>query len=416
MTADTAGFAERAGIDNGPVRLDSYRSHDQYARERDLLFRRAWLLLGRVEEVAAPGDYVVKDVEICGASILISHGKDGTIRAFHNVCPHRANQVVWDRKGSASVFMCRYHNWTFNSDGSSRGVPDESMFVGLDRKACSLSSVHLAIWEGWMFVNLADEPEVGLDEYLGGFQHHLSGLTYPYADSPVVIETILECNWKVVSDAFSEAYHIPAIHPASLKPMFSNRHNMFGRLLDARFFGPHKTASMFGNPEYLPSPVQAVEILAYDPRHVAPDHAQALGELAAHPAVNPTKQACWSMDVNALFPNTHIDVNPGGFFVHQFWPMGPRRTRHEARFYVRKPDTVRERFVQEHMIAHAVDIILEDLSNVERTQRGIDSRGTDSMQLSESEILIRHGLDHMDRWTSGLSVRDALAESGGARS
>jgi 7-keto-8-aminopelargonate synthetase-like enzyme len=116
------------------------------------------------------------------------------------------------------------------------------------------------------------------------------------------------------------------------------------------------------------------------------------------------------MDVNYVFPNTHLDANPLGFFTHQFWPISVNETRHEARFYVGKPLSVRERFAIEHRMAHAVDIVLEDLSNVERTQRGVNSRGTDYMQLSESEALIQHAAEHIRRWTQAGTIAEAMAE------
>lgn len=398
LRAHPFGSADHGALSEGPVSLEPYRSAEFFELERERVFGRAWLLVGRVEEVAKPGDYLVKQVEIASASILIARGSDGELRAFHNVCPHRANQLVWDNAGSTKVFVCPYHSWSFGNDGALRGVPDREMFPGLNKDECHLTRVALETWDGWIFINLAAQPEMSLDTFLGSFKSYFEGVHYINADRPVTIETRLKCNWKVVMDAFAEAYHIPTLHQATLKTMFANSDNAYGRPLQTSFHGPHAVNSMFGNPDYVPQSKQVLEQLVYDPSHVAPDHAADIAAFMAHRSVNPTKTRSWSMDVNYIFPNTHIDANVNGFFVHQFWPISVNETRHEARFYLRTPRNIRERLAQEHMIAHSVDIILEDVSNVERTQRGINSRATSGMHISQSEVLIRHSLGWIRAW------------------
>jgi hypothetical protein len=165
---------------------------------------------------------------------------------------------------------------------------------------------------------------------------------------------------------------------------------------------------MYGNPEHRPTEQQKIEKIAYDRSNFTQEHIAAIQRFRQHTAVNPTRSDSWAMDKNHIFPNTHIDVGPKGFWTHQFWPISVGETRHEARFWLRKASTIRQRFSQEYNIAHAVDIILEDLSNVERTQLGINSRGTDTMQLSDSEVLIRRSLDNVERWATAKTVADAM--------
>lgn len=392
------GHDEALSNERASVSLEPYRSNEIFELERQRLFGRAWLLVGRVEEITAAGDYVVKPIEILETEAIVVRGKDGTIRAFHNVCPHRGNQVVWEERGSASVFVCRYHNWSFSNDGSLRGIPDQASFGGIDKASCGLPPIHIEIWEGWIFLNFADEPPMSLAEFLGPVQHLFGGLDYTHAAEPVVIRTELQCNWKIVADAFAEAYHIPAIHSLSLKPRFASQDNPFGRPLHMQMHGLHGVNSMFGNGSYQPGEHQPVERMAFDPSHRSDAMTQAALRFNAHPAVNPTKTKDWAMDVNYLFPNTHLDTNSSGFFTHQFWPLAQGRTRHETRFYVGRPTNMRERLAIEHRMALAVDVILEDLSNVERTQKGINSRGTVAMRLSNSEALIRHSNAEITRW------------------
>src|SRR3546814_20139178 len=98
-----------------------------------------------------------------------------SIKAFHNVCSHRSNTLVLDDEGTASRFVCRYHNWTYRNDGALAGVPDERNFFGIDQSCFGLTPIAAEVWDGWIFVNLQPEPEVGLAEFLGDFGAKIGG-------------------------------------------------------------------------------------------------------------------------------------------------------------------------------------------------------------------------------------------------
>jgi phenylpropionate dioxygenase-like ring-hydroxylating dioxygenase large terminal subunit len=404
---------QSAGMSTDPVPMEPYRSTEHYALEQERIFRRCWLMVARAEEIPSTGDFVKKEIEVCGTSALLVRNKDGSIRAFHNVCSHRGNQVVLANSGNATRFVCRYHNWTYANDGRLIGVPDERSFFDLDKSRCGLSPIACEVWEGWIFINLAPTPEVTLAEYLGSFGHFLSGIEYQFAAHPLIVQANLDCNWKVVSDAFSESYHIPAIHPATIGATFSSRDNPFAHVLDTQFFGPHRFVSMYGNSGYRPDESHRVEILAFG----APESGSVIAAAAEggavrfleHPSINPTRSRDWAMDVNHLWPNTHIDTGPGGFWTHQFWPTAYNRTRHEVRFYAPPAATARQRFQQEVYMTRVIEILLEDLSNVARVQRGLESRGKDYMQIQDNEVLIRHQSEQVAKWVAAKSVREALA-------
>jgi phenylpropionate dioxygenase-like ring-hydroxylating dioxygenase large terminal subunit len=404
-------FTVSAGLGTGPVPLDPYRSASFYEAERERVFGRAWLMLARREEIASPGDFVVKSIPSCGVSAIITHGKDGRIRAFHNSCSHRGSEVVAAHHGNRALFVCPYHNWTYANDGRLVGIPDEASFFGIDKSNCGLSPIACDLWEGWIFVNLQPEPEVPLATFLGSFAQHLTGIQYLAADNPVILTADLDANWKVVADAFIETYHIPVIHPRTIGTTFSSKLNPCARLLGAQLYGSHRAVSMYGNPNYVADPRNHVERLATTAAGsvIAAATREGAGDFLAHPSVNPTRSGNWSMDVNHLFPHTHIDCGPGGFWTHQFWPVSPNRSRYEARFYVPKAQTIRERFQQELYIGRVVEVVLEDLSNVARTQRGIDSSGKKFMQLQDSEVGIRHSLEQIIKWINAETVVEALA-------
>jgi Rieske 2Fe-2S family protein len=106
---------------------------------------------------------------VCRTSILLVRGQDGNIRAFHSMCSHRGNSVVWDAKGSCKAFACKFNSWTYGLDGALRNVPDEKNFFGLKKKALGLTPVAVDTWEGVVFVNVDPHPSETLCEYLGEF-------------------------------------------------------------------------------------------------------------------------------------------------------------------------------------------------------------------------------------------------------
>ena len=406
-------LTEDAGLGTGPVPLDPYRTQAFFELERDRIFRRAWLILGRAEEIPAPGDYFVKPVDPCGVSALVTRDKTGRIQAFHNSCSHRGSAVVPDNTGNRTRFVCPYHKWTYGIDGRLVGIVDEGNFFDVDKARCGLKKIATEVWEGWIFVNLQPEPEVSLERFLGDFRDHFTGFHYQGVDTPVVFTADLDANWKVVSDAFIESYHIPAIHPETLGDTFANRNNPHSRILSAKVMGPHRHVSMFGNPEFSLDPAQKAQALAFAERPAGSVIAAASKKEAidflAHPAINPTGSPDWSMDVNQIFPHTQIDCGPGGFWVHQFWPKSPNTSRYEGRFYMRRAESMRERYQQELYISRVIEVILEDLVNVGRTQLGIDSGGQTHMQLQDSEVGIRHSVEACLRWAEAETVEKALA-------
>jgi phenylpropionate dioxygenase-like ring-hydroxylating dioxygenase large terminal subunit len=410
---ERGALTTEAGLSTAPVPLDPYRTQSFFELERDRIFRRAWLMACRVEEIAEPGDYVLKRIDPCNVSALITRSRGGKIQAFHNSCSHRGSAIVSTPSGNQPRFICPYHNWTYGTDGRLLAMTDGDNFFDVDKASCGLKPIATDIWEGWVFVNLAPVPEVSLSDFLGSFKDHFGGVHYQGAATPVVFTADLDANWKVVSDAFIETYHIPFIHPETIGTTFASRLNPFARLLSAKLLGPHRAVSMFGNADYTMNPDNRVEALAYSAGAtgsvIAAASIEGARDYLAHPAINPTRDTHWSMDVNHIFPHTQIDCGPGGFWTHQFWPVSANSSRYEGRFYMDRAATMRQRFQQELYIGRVAEVVLEDLSNVARTQRGIDSGGQSHMQLQDSEIAVRHSVEQVIRWTEAATVAEALA-------
>jgi len=192
-----------------PARL--YGDPDAWARERVGVFGRAWLFLGHEAEAAGPGDWIATD--LAGHRLLMIRGGDGTLRAFHNVCRHRAGPLVQGASGRCEGEMvCAYHGWRYALDGRLRAATGFGAVDGFDPRDFGLLAVRLETWRGLVFVNL-DAGAAPLADHVAPLEALLAarGLTLA---APALRRTHdLACDWKVYAENYLEGYHIGAVHP-----------------------------------------------------------------------------------------------------------------------------------------------------------------------------------------------------------
>lgn len=238
-------------VDNGPlireidfapfrmrVSTERYRCPDYAKAERERLWLRVWQVAGRADEISAPGDWM--EYRLFDQSWLVVRGRDGRVRGFVNACRHRGNAFC-EGRGHAARFTCPYHNWTYGLDGALLAVakPDfdgpTQDFVGAKEE---LGLVELPVEEfaGFIFLN-PDPAAAPLADYLG----EIAGLLAPYRLEEMVAVGLnrrepLDCNWKVVMDAFQEGYHIQAVHPELIPAMDESRERY-------AFFADHSVAT-----------------------------------------------------------------------------------------------------------------------------------------------------------------------------
>jgi phenylpropionate dioxygenase-like ring-hydroxylating dioxygenase large terminal subunit len=401
-------YTEALGLDTRPVSTLPYSSREYFELEREKIFKRAWLCVGRVEQLPASGSYFVEELEFASTSALVTRLNTGAVRAFHNVCSHRSNRIVHDAAGTASRLICRYHNWTYRNDGALIGVPDEANFFGLDKSRCGLKAIACDLWDGWIFINLQPEPEVTLEEFLGALGEEHRGLPYPNAATPIRFSATLRTNWKVIADAFAESYHIPAIHPKTIDPMMRNPTNPAQRPSGAWAWGPHHAYATVGNPTYAPDERSNVERLACaGGQKFFLDEGAAAG--ASHPALNLARSAEWASDNTCIFPNFQITRMSFQFVAFRFVPISYNETRWISSFYLPEATEVQTRLQQEYYIARNFDILLEDVGNAESAQIGLESGVMQTMQLQDGEVMIRHALHHIQKWVDSPTVKIALS-------
>ncbi|NNL85919.1 MAG: aromatic ring-hydroxylating dioxygenase subunit alpha [Myxococcales bacterium] len=379
-----------------PVPTEPCTSPEVYAREVERVFRRVWLCMGRAEEIAEVGSYKLKRLDFASTDVLLIRGKDHEIRAFHNTCSHRGNNVVtpegsWDQWGRKKVFTCRFHAWSYDTEGRLAGVQDEKRFPPCFQKEQNgLTEIHCDSWQGFVFVNLAEKPAQPLDEFLGAMGEHFAGYPYHELSHNFTYHTVLNCNWKIGVDAFSEAYHVNTIHAGSFPGTFSTGLQM------VKLYGDHRTTAVCFNPPKEGPPVAS--LAQQKARGSLVDNVAAT---MLPPTINDEKRNDFSFELSVFFPNWLLHVAEGIWFTHQFWPIGHDRCLWEGKYYVRPPRTNSERWALEHAIVLQRNAWLEDTATMEGTFFSLRSGAKKHMQLQDEEILVRHGYHVLEQYLSG---------------
>jgi choline monooxygenase len=199
-----------------PVLVPTYRytSEEFAARENERLWPRVWQLACSVDHVGAPGDWY--EYRVGWLSALIVRGDDGELRAFQNACRHRGNTICQGSGQGLTVLRCPFHRWTWDLAGRLREVPDRRAFgPGLTGDRFGLLPVRVDTWGPMVFVSF--EPEgPSLTEFLEGIPEDAAWARLEGFHCVAMTRTPVDSNWKVVTEGFSETYHVQGIHPEML--------------------------------------------------------------------------------------------------------------------------------------------------------------------------------------------------------
>lgn len=226
MNAKTTDLAAGPRAIDPSIYVDPVRAE---AEKREL-FRKRPVVVGLSGDVPNPGDKML--VDVLGPAILITRGKDGVLRGFLNMCPHRAARLVVDCH-ARSRMTCRFHGWTFDLEGNLIGLPGKEGFEGLDKSDLGLIPVPVAEWNGVIFVRAVPRGDaIDVEDWLGPMGDELAHLELAKA-RPVRTSVIpAAANWKYAFDTYGESYHFATLHPTTIGALaFSNTmtHRPMGR-------------------------------------------------------------------------------------------------------------------------------------------------------------------------------------------
>jgi phenylpropionate dioxygenase-like ring-hydroxylating dioxygenase large terminal subunit len=389
-----------------PISYEDSISPEFYELEREAVFKRAWLNVGRVEQLPRNGSYFTKELQVAKTSIIVVRDMQGTVHAFHNICRHRGNKLVWndfpmeETSGTCRQFTCKYHGWRYDLEGACAFVQQENEFFDLDKSDYGLVPVHCEVWEGFIFVNLAETPDQSLTDFLGPMITGLSGYPFDRMTERWHYRSEVKANWKIYMDAFQEFYHAPILHTAQNPPKFAAPWREAG--FEAPHYaidGPHRVVSTSGIRAWelgddMRKPIEgALRSGLFGPWD-APD----LGTDTL-PGVNPAGCDPWGLDSFQLFPNFTILIwGQNWYLTYHYWPTSYNTHVFDGNLYFVPAKSARERIAQELAAVSFKEFGLQDANTLEATQSMLESRAVSRFPLNDQEVLCRHLHKETAKW------------------
>ena len=340
----------------------AYHSEEFHELEREQIFLSSWQVVCHQNELPETGDYVA--FELFGRRGFVVRGADGEIRAFHNVCAHRAHAVVSGDRGRCAKFLtCRYHGWTYHLDGRNRSVSAADTFPKFDRSQYGLKPIEHESFMGFVFVRFrGGEPSV-----VERMAPHVTELAHYRLDEMVPLDETwtneVAIDWKNVVENYVEDYHFPIGHPG----------------LSALMEPQYDRASFPGGTMRLSHRMRTVPLKSWS----AQRYAKLLPVMEHLPE---DMRRRWTYF--GLYPNVFFDVYPEWMDFFHVLPLGAGRTLIRARSFG-FPDGRREmraaRFLCSRLNAR---VQAEDEVLTESVQRGLASGAYSQGILSSKEVVL----------------------------
>jgi len=195
------------------IPADRYRSRAFAELEAEHLWMRAWQMACRVDQLPSIGSYVVYD--ILDQSVVVVRVNEHQVKAYHNVCPHRATTLaVGAGRYQLGQIICPFHGWKWNLDGKNTDVPDLVEFKGgcMTNADVDLRAVQAEIWAGFVYISLSADP-VPFEQFVAPITALVDGVLLGEMKYHYHYQARVNANWKVALEAFIEAYHVPQTHP-----------------------------------------------------------------------------------------------------------------------------------------------------------------------------------------------------------
>ncbi|WP_420823132.1 aromatic ring-hydroxylating oxygenase subunit alpha [Tsuneonella mangrovi] len=361
MQDQTPG-ANRDPLDGWSLPAWTYSDPEFFALEKERVFAPSWQVVCHESDIPNAGDW--RSIEIVGESVIVVRQKDGSLRAFANVCRHRGSRILDGDGGCAKKLVCPYHAWTYELDGRLTGVPDAASYDALDQAQHGLAPVALDVWHGFAFVRLVDDgPSVAA--MMAPYEEMVA--PYRFSELRALGRVTLRprpVNWKNIGDNYSDGLHIQVAHPG-LTRLFGKSYGVEAEPYVDR---------MWGNMQDRPSTNRSER--AYQ---------QMLPEL---PHLPPQSQRQWLYF--KLWPNVAFDIYPDQVDFMQWLPLSPTTSVIREISYA-LPDDRREMRAARYLnwrINRQVNA--EDTALIARVQQGMGSRSFSVGPLSDKEVCLRH--------------------------
>ena len=301
-----------------------YFGEEMLALERRQVFGRTWQMVAHRAQLAEPGDHVV--VDVAGTSVLILRGRDGGLRAFPNVCRHRAGPLALCSGKGLGNLRCRYHGWLYNQDGQLLAAPEMQDAEGFRVEDVQLPRLRVHEWQGLVFVTLSDTTPA-FDAVFHGIAERIAPIDIGAMRHTRRGTWEVACNWKVYVDNFLEGYHVPIVHPAL---------------------------------------AQLVDYASYD-TELYPWYSLQHSPLRNGDDIFGDGDAFYYF----VFPNIMLNVLPGRLQSNRIVPLGPGRCHVEFDYFYTPTPAALARIEQDQLVTDGVQT--EDMGICEWVQKGLAS-------------------------------------------
>jgi phenylpropionate dioxygenase-like ring-hydroxylating dioxygenase large terminal subunit len=342
----------------------TYDNAEFLALEKEAIFMRTWQIVGHVSELGRPGDYLC--FELLGESAIVLRDNEGVLRAFHNVCRHRAFRLIGKQAGRCDgLIRCRYHGFTYDLKGRLASVPGEQEFERLDKSELGLVPVELDTFLGFVFVRFAPDEGPRVSEQLAPFREALALYRteemQPFGPTGTAQ---IRADWKVAVDNNIEAFHVAIGHPG-LQRLYGTTYSLEVQPLGVSRGGGRLREQISTN---------------WSERH----YQSLLPDVEHLPA---DRKRSWLY--YSAFPNWAFDIYPDMIDYFQYLPISPGRSMSRSRSFV-LPDNRREMRAARYLNMRInKQVTLEDVELVEGVQMGLGSRSYRTGPLSRKEARVR---------------------------
>jgi Rieske 2Fe-2S family protein len=346
QTRDGSNFRKsvatfRPGAETLPQRY--FVSAEIFAEELQKIFATNWVLVGHQSQLAGPGDYFLADV--AGESLIVTKDQRSTIRAFYNVCRHRGARLCEEQNGHGATIQCPYHAWTYALDGRLLGAPHMDETPGFNKTEYPLKPARLGLWEGFIFLNLADDSP-SLEKWFEPLSEKFSAWNMATLRSAKRITYDVRANWKLMFQNYSECYHCLGVHPelSKISPYDSAEND----LTEGPFLGGFM--------------------------RIASDKSLTKsGNACALPVGNFGDEDFRFVFYYSIFPNMLLSLHPDYVMVHQLEAQSPERTRILCDWFFNPEAFNRSDFDPDDAVAFWDMVNKQDWHVCELSQQGISS-------------------------------------------
>ena len=337
---------------------EMYTSANVFNLEKECIFGKAWYYVGNTSQLQCSGSYFT--VEIAEQPLVILRNREGTLRAFFNICSHRGGPLALG-SGQSNSLVCMYHSWTFDLEGNLKAAPEMESAQGFDPDCHGLKAVKVDTWESFIFVNL-DPNSDSLASQLGDLPEKFK--RYRLSEYKLVhsIDYEMAANWKLLTENSAESYHEPSVH--SSVPRFYE--GLFAEAKQNYYF------------QYSPliAEIDESSLAILKPKGFSNEN---LSEVENNGVL-----------ITSFFPNFGMSVSPSFAVTYLIDPQGTAKTRVQQQWLVPNQESCLSPERMEGIIGFFDTVMKEDLDLLPLLQKRMQSLGFRPGRLSPSREMGTH--------------------------